>query len=71
MTKRDTAIIKLLGIMATELCVIAANLAFSNTIATATGARRTSMFKDNTRIMKNNIDTIDNIIKEATDDEQA
>ena len=68
MNKRDTAIIKLLGIMATELCAIAANLAFSNTIATATGARRNTMFKDNTRIMKNNIDTIDDIIKEATDD---
>lgn len=68
MTKRDTAIIKLMGMIASQLVVIAANLAFSNTIATTTGARRNTMFKDNTRIMKNNIDTIDDIIKEATDD---
>lgn len=68
MTKRDKALIKLMGIMATELVVIAAGLAFSNTIKIATGARRNSMFKDNTRIMKSNIDTIESIIKEATDD---
>ena len=68
MTKYDKALIKLMGIMATELVVIAAGIAFSNTIKIATGARRNTMFKDNTRIMKSNIDTIDSIIKEATND---
>ena len=69
MNKRDKALLKLLGAIAEELTVIAANLAFSNTINTATGASRTNMFKDNSRVMKLNLDTIDNIIKEAFDEQ--
>ena len=69
MNKRDKALLKLLGMIASELVVIAANLAFSNTIKTTTGARRTSMFKDNSQVMKSNIDLIDNIIKEALDEQ--
>ena len=69
MNKRDKALLKLLGMIASELVVIAANLAFSNTIKTTTGANRTNMFKDNSRVMKSNIDLIDNIIKEALDEQ--
>ena len=69
MNKRDKALLQLLGMIASQLVVIAANLAFSNTIKTATGARRTNMFKDNSRVMKSNIDLIDNIIKEALDEQ--
>lgn len=69
MTKRDKALLKLLGMIASELVVIAANLAFGNTIKTTTGASRTNMFKDNSRVMKSNIDLIDNIIKEALDEQ--
>lgn len=69
MTKRDKALLKLLGMIASQLVVIAANLAFGNTIKAATGASRTNMFKDNSRVMKSNIDLIDNIIKEALDEQ--
>ena len=69
MNKRDKALLKLLGMIASQLVVIAANLAFSNTIKTTTGASRTNMFKDNSRVMKSNIDLIDNIIKEALDEQ--
>ena len=69
MTKRDKALLKLLGMIASELVVIAANLAFNNAIKTTTGASRTNMFKDNSRVMKLNLDLIDNIIKEALDEQ--
>lgn len=69
MTKRDKALIKLLGIVASELTVIAANLAFSNAIKTSDGAKRTNMLKDNSRVLKSNIDLIDNIVKEALDEQ--
>lgn len=67
MSKRDKAIIKLLGMIAAQLVVIATNLSISNGIKINEGARRTNMVKDNSRVMKSNLDSIDEIIKEAID----
>lgn len=70
MNKRDKAIIKLLGMIATQLAVIATNLNIINVDKIANGAKRTNMFKDAYNIMQSNVDEIDKVVEEATDDKE-
>jgi len=68
MDKRDKAIIKLLGAIATQLAVIATNIIVNNADKIGYGARRTNMFKDAYRILQTNVDAIDKVVEEATND---
>lgn len=70
MDKQYKAMLKLLGMIAGQLVIIAGNIAISNIIKAETGVRRNTMFKDNARIMQHDIDEIDKIIKEANDDQK-
>lgn len=68
MDKRDKAIIKLLGMIAGQLAVIATNLAFSNTDKIAFGARKEDMMMHTSKVMSSIIDKINKVVEEATDD---
>lgn len=68
MDKRDKAIIKLLGAIATQLAVIATNLNIINADKIAYGARKANRLKDAYTSLQYNIIAIDKVVEEATDD---
>ena len=69
MNKRDKAIIKLLGMIAGQLAVIATNIIVSNADKIAYGARKANMFEEAHRILKSNVDEIDKVVEEATNEQ--
>lgn len=71
MNKRDKAIIKLLGAIATQLAVIATNLNIINVDKReeAYGVRKTNRLKDAYTRLQFNIIEIDKVVEEATNDQ--
>ena len=69
MTKRDKALIKLLGAIATRLVVIAVNIALANSLKEATTEKdKFRLLKDLNNNAMANINEIDKIVTEAIDD---
>lgn len=69
MDKRDKAIIKLLGAIATQLAVIATNLNIINIDKIAYGVSKTNRLKDVYTRLQFNIIAIDKVVEEATNEQ--
>lgn len=69
MNKRDKALIKLLGMLAGQLVIIATNLAFINTDKNYIGARKMNRINDIGRAMLSNMEKIKEIVEEATNEQ--